>query len=182
MNTIERKARYFTDYGMNNTEETLEAVKTRVEEDNVNIVVVASTSGETGVKFSRALKDCAKVIAVSHKEMSSAYKEQIIELGGNPVDKTHLPLHTEGMDHIRETFRTCGQGFKVAVEVILIAADKGVVPLYQDVISVGGTARGADTAIIARATTTKEIFSKDESKRLEIREVLAMPLKKKWWS
>jgi hypothetical protein len=74
-----------------------------------------------------------------------------------------------------------GQGFKVAVEVILIAADKKEVNLYEDIIGVGGTGKGSDTAIIARATTTEEIFSKDESKKLEIREILAMPLKKKWW-
>jgi hypothetical protein len=74
-----------------------------------------------------------------------------------------------------------GQGFKVAVEVILIAADKGVIELYKDVIGVGGTGEGSDTAIVARATRTKEMFSADKSKKLEIREVLAMPLKKMWW-
>ena len=67
------------------------------------------------------------------------------------------------------------------MEVILIAADKGEISLYEDVIGVGGTGKGADTAIIARATTSKEIFTEDESKKLEIREILAMPLKKHWW-
>ena len=113
--------------------------------------------------------------------MQPTYKQQIIEYGGKFVDKTHLPLHTDGMDDVRETFRTLGQGFKVAVEVILIAADKGEINVYEDVIGVGGTASGSDTAIIARATKTEEVFSKDTSKKLEIREVLAMPLKKKWW-
>ena len=113
--------------------------------------------------------------------MNPHYKQQISEFGGTPVDRTHLPLHTEGMDDIRETFRAFGQGFKVAIEVILIAADKGLITLYEDVIGVGGTGMGADTAVIARATRTEEVHHKDESKRLEIREVLAMPLKKKWW-
>jgi hypothetical protein len=118
---------------------------------------------------------------VSHKEMYPQYKDKITELGGIYVDKTHLPLHTEGMDDVRETFRTFGQGFKVAIEVILIAADKGEITLYEDVISVGGTNRGSDTAIIARATPTGEVFTKDKTRNLEVREVLAMPLKKKWW-
>ncbi len=169
---------YFAEYGSQNTEKVIETVKNRV--DNVKTVVVASTSGETGVAFLKQLKD-ADVIVVSHKEMQPIYKQQIIELGGKFVDKTHLPLHTEGMDDVRETFRTFGQGFKVAVEVILIAADKGEITLYEDVIGVGGTARGSDTAIIARATTTEEIFAGNTSKKLEIREILAMPLKKKWW-
>jgi hypothetical protein len=174
-----KRIEYFTSYGSQNTERTIEIVKNRVEKDNIKTVVVASMSGETGVTFSKALKDLA--IVVSHKEMNSSYKQQIIKLGGKAVDKTHLALHMEGMDDVRESFRTFGQGFKVAVEVILIAADKGEVNLYEDVISVGGTGKGADTAIIARATPTKEIFSKDENKKLEIREILAMPLKKKWW-
>lgn len=177
---IEKKVTYFTEYGPQNTEKTIEIVETRVEKGDVKTVVVASTSGETGVKFSKKLPS-ANVIVVSHQEMQPKYKQQIIELGRKFVEKTHLPLHTKGMDDTRESFRTFGQGFKVAVEVILIAADKGEINLYEDVIGVGGTNRGSDTAIIARATPTEEIFSKDTTKKLEIREVLAMPLKKKWW-
>ena len=180
MNVIERKIDYFTNYGSQNTERTIEIVKRRVG-DNMKTVVVASTSGETGIRFSEALKGLASVIVVSHREMNPQYKQQISEFGGKAVDRTHLPLHTEGMDDIRETFRAFGQGFKVAIEVILIAADKGLVNLHEDVIGVGGTGTGADTAVIARATRTEEIHHKDENKRLEIREVLAMPLKKKWW-
>ena len=48
-------------------------------------------------------------------------------------------------------------------------------------IGVGGTGMGADTAIVVRATRSNEIFADDESKKLEIREILAMPLKKHWW-
>lgn len=176
-----KRIEYFTSYGSQNTERTIEIVKKRVERDDIKTIVVASMSGETGVTFSKALKDLAIVVVVSHKEMNSSYKQQIIKLGGKAVDKTHLALHMEGMDDVRETFRMFGQGFKVAVEVILIVADKGEISRYNDVIGVGGTAKGVDTAIIARATPTKEIFSKDENKKLEIREVLVMPLKKKWW-
>ena len=45
----------------------------------------------------------------------------------------------------------------------------------------GGSGEGADTAIVARATTTSDIFCRDIKKKLEIREIIAMPLKKKWW-
>jgi len=178
---IEREIAYFAEHGPQHTEDVIETVKKRLEKGDVTTVVVASTSGETGVTFSEKLEPSAHVIVVSHKEMQSMYKQQITELGGKFVEKTHLPLHTEGKDEVRETFRMFGQGFKVAVEVILIAADKKEVNLYEDIIGVGGTGKGSDTAIIARATTTEEIFTKDESKKLEIREILTMPLKKKWW-
>ncbi|MFB0500912.1 MAG: hypothetical protein ACETVP_00410, partial [Candidatus Bathyarchaeia archaeon] len=155
--------------------------KNRIISGGVRTIVVASTSGETGVKFARALKGVATVVAVSHGEMKPTHKRQITEYGGKSVDKVHLPLHASGMHDVRRSFYAFGQGFKVAVEVILIAADKGEIDLYEDVVGVGGTGRGADTAIIARATTSKEIFTEDEGKKLEIREILAMPLKKKWW-
>jgi hypothetical protein len=181
MNVVDRKVEYFTDSGSQNTAKVIEAVKNRIMSGGVRTIVVASTSGETGAKFAKKLKGVATVVAVSHGEMKSMHKQQIIECGGKSVDKTHLALHAEGMDDVRRSFYAFGQGFKVAIEVILIAADKGEINLYEDVIGVGGTSRGADTAVIARATTSKEIFTEDESKKLEIREILAMPTKKHWW-
>ncbi|NHJ05080.1 MAG: hypothetical protein EAX90_09665 [Candidatus Heimdallarchaeota archaeon] len=176
-----KKVEYFKTYGNQNTDTIIEIVKERLAEGDIKTVVVASTTGKTGVKFAENLTGKANVVIVSHKEMNSENKQKIRELKAKPIDKTHLALHTEGIDKIRETYRTFGQGMKVAVEVILIAADLGEIELYRDVIGVGGTNIGADTAIIARATTTKEIFIKDNEKRLEIREILAMPLEKKWW-
>ena len=181
MSSVERKILYFQNPGRQNSTEVIEAVKSRIADRSISVVVVASTSGETGVKFAEVLKGSALVVAVSEQEMNPTYKRQIIELGGKAFDKTHLPFHTEGMDDVRRSYYTFGQGFKVAVEVILIAADKGEINLYEDVVGIGGTGRGADTAIIARATTSKEIFSDDTEKKVEIRELLAMPLKKHWW-
>ncbi len=181
MSPVESKVEYFTDPGLQNTEKVIETVENRIMSGGVKTIVVASTSGETAVKFVKKLKGMAAVIAVSHGEMKPMHKRQIIEYGGKAVDKTHLALHAKGMDDVRKSFYTFGQGFKVAVEVILIAADKGETDLYEDVIGVGGTGRGADTAIIARATTSKEIFTKNDNKKLEIREILAMPTKKHWW-
>lgn len=181
MTEIKKSIIYFKNYGPENTDEVIKAVYERIKEKDVNTVIVASTSGETGLKFAKALKDIAKVVAVSYEKMNPKFKEEVIKLGGIAIDETRLPLHGKGMDDIRNAFYTLGQGFKVAIEVILIAADEGVINLYEDVIGVGGTDRGADTAIVARSTTTKEIFSKDKNKRLEVREIIAMPLKKMWW-
>jgi hypothetical protein len=173
---------YFLEPGPENTNEVLNAVAERLGKGDIDTVVVASTSGRTGLKFAEALKGRAEVVAISHEKMDPKLKESIAKMGGLAADKTHLPLHERGMDEIRDAFYTLGQGFKVAVEVVLIAADKGLIKPYKDVISVGGTGEGADTAIVARSTRTKEIFSEDAKKKLEIREIIAMPLKKKWWN
>jgi len=178
---VDKVCAYFAEPGSENTDDVLDAVARRLEAENIETVIVASTSGRTGAKFAEALKGKAKVIAISHEEMEPKRKEDIIRLGGVAVDKTHLPFHEKGMDKVRNTLYTLGQGFKVAVEVILIGTDKGLIKPYKDVIGVAGTDRGSDTAIIARATTTKEIFSQDAEKKLAIREIIAMPLEKKWW-
>lgn len=178
---LEKVSLYFEEPGPENTDDVLRVVSRRVEEGDVKSVIVASTSGRTGLRFAEALKGKAKLIAISYKKMESEFKEKIAELRGIAVDETHLPLHERGMEDVRNTLYILGQGFKVAVEVILIAADKKLIELYEDVVGVGGSGRGSDTAIVARSTTTKEIFSKDPEKKLEVREIIAMPLKKKWW-
>jgi len=160
--------KYFAEPGPGNTGKVIKTVSERIGKGGVSQVVVASTSGRTGVRFARALKGRTQVVAVSHEKMEPKLKEKISSLGGIAEDGTHLPLHGRGMDKVRDAFYTLGQGFKVALEVILIAADKGLVKPYEDVIGVGGSGEGADTAVVARATPTKEIFSSDKSKRLEI--------------
>ncbi len=179
---VEKVCVYFKEPGPGNTDEVLKAVARRVGEGDIETVVVASTSGRTGAKVVEALKDKAKVIAISHEKMEPELKERIVKLGGVAADRTNLPLHGRGMDRVRETFYTLGQGFKVAVEVILIATDRGLIEPYRDVLGVAGSGEGSDTAIIARATTTRETFSGDPLKKLEVREIIAMPLKKEWYA
>jgi hypothetical protein len=178
---IEKSFVYFAEPGPENTDEVIKAVAKRIEEGDIKIVVVASTSGRTGLKFAEALKGKAKVVAISHEKMEPELKEKIVKLGGIAEDETHLPFHKKGMDDVRNAFYSLGQGFKVAIEVILIAADKKLIEPYKDVIGVAGSEEGSDTAIVARATISKEIFSRDSTKKLEVREIVAMPLKKKWW-
>jgi len=181
MSAIERVMTYFIEPGPEDTDGVVKAAARRVREGDVKTVVVASTSGRTGVRFAEALRGKAQVIAVSHEKMDPDLKEKIAALGGVAIDGTHLPLHTRGIGPVRKTLYILGQGFKVAVEVILIAVDNGVLEPYNDVIGVAGTGEGADTAIVARATSTKEAFGDESSKKLEVREVVAMPLKKEWW-
>lgn len=181
MGFLERKVVYFGDPGPQNSGKVREAVEQRIAEGDVRVIVVASTSGDTGAKFARALKGAATVIAVSYEEMKPTYKRQILEYDGKAFDKTHLALEAKEMDDVRRSYKVFGQGFKVAVEVILIASDIGAVELHKDVIGVGGTGNGADTAIIARATTSKDIFTENKAKKLEIREIIAMPVRKHWW-
>jgi len=51
----------------------------------------------------------------------------------------------------------------------------------EDVIAVGGTNRGADTAIVVKAASTRGWIGPDPNERLEIKEIIALPLLKRWW-
>jgi len=52
---------------------------------------------------------------------------------------------------------------------------------FEDAIGVGRSGKGADTAIALRATYPACLSDRDPAKRLEIKEVIAMPISKKWW-
>ncbi|HPB71075.1 MAG TPA: hypothetical protein PKX61_10440, partial [Syntrophales bacterium] len=67
------------------------------------------------------------------------------------------------------TLRTFGQGTKVAVEISLMAADAGLVRTDEDVIAVGGTVSGCDTALLLQPANSAHVLD------LKIREVIAKP-------
>jgi hypothetical protein len=203
MGKIVREDYYFDEPGKQNTDDVIEAVKKRVEATGIRFVIVASTSGETALKFARALKGKAQVVCVSESPyrrewdqewpcLKQEYRFELEKLGVIVLDKIPYVFHNSLLEGsrwetafpellIKETLYSFGQGLKVAVEVAFQAVCCGVIEPYQDVIAVGGSWSGADTAIIVRATYPAAMFSKDKNKRLEIREIIAMPRKKQWY-
>ncbi|RLG85824.1 MAG: hypothetical protein DRO15_07025 [Thermoprotei archaeon] len=94
------------------------------------------------------------------------------------IEELHTSLSTKERKEIAYTYYTLGQGFKVAVEVTLIATDNEVVNIGDEVIVIGGTTEGADTAIIVKASIISNMIGPDINKRLEIKEIIAMPRKR----
>jgi len=176
------KAWYFDEPGPENTESVIQAVSEKIGETGIKTVIVASTSGKTAIKFAKSLKGRVKLVAVSWKRIPQENVQELQNLGVTICNfENYLPLHEIGNELVRNTFYTFGQGIKVCAEVVLIAVDKGILPSGQDVIAVGGTGSGADSAAIIKATSTSDMFSPEIQKRLEVREIIAMPRKKKWW-
>lgn len=62
-----------------------------------------------------------------------------------------------------------------------MTVEDGKVPEGEDVIAVAGRATGANTAIIVKETRFKEAVGKNIEKRFAIREILAMPRKRRWY-
>jgi len=179
---------YFPEPGSANTEKTLEIAKKRAEELGIKTIVVASTTGETGLQ---AVKTFAnhKVVVVTHttgfqapdaQELTPENRAKILAKGGLILTATHAfggvgravrrKFNTYQVDElIAQTLRVFGQGAKVACEIVLMAADAGLIRTDEEVISIGGTGSGADTALVIKPAHTQDFFG------LKVKEVLCKP-------
>ena len=84
---------------------------------------------------------------------------------GEPFYGSPFPL-----DVVADTLRLFSQGMKVCVEIVVMAADMGLTPVDKEVIAIGGTGRGADTAVVIKPTHLATLLE------LRVRGILAMPL------
>jgi len=65
-------------------------------------------------------------------------------------------------------YRFC-QGMKVCVEIVLMAADAGLISVDGEVIAIAGTGEGADTAIVVKSAYPRKFLD------LKVKEVIAKP-------
>jgi len=179
---------YFESPGEQNTDVLLSVVKRYVDEKNIRDIVVASTRGLTGVKASEILKGYNVVIVTHHtgfrepgkNELKDEYRRKILANGAKIFTGTHALSSVERairrrfgavetLEIIANTLRLLGQGTKVCVEIVLMAADAGLISMDKDVVAVGGTGRGADTALLIKPANTSDFFN------LKIKEIIAKP-------
>jgi hypothetical protein len=73
------------------------------------------------------------------------------------------------LELIANTLRLLGEGPKVCVEIVVMTADAGLIPVDKDVIAIAGTGRGADTALLIKPANASKFFD------LKIRETIAKP-------
>ena len=192
---IAKKIVYFERSGKENTEEVIDIVAERLAEGDVKSVVVASSGGETGLKFARRFAGSTNLVVVSshpgrHKpgvwDFDRAILKELEAMGCHVVRHTHvlsgldrsLSGRFSGISHtefLAESLRTLfGTGMKVAIECIIMAADSGVIPI-EKTIAVGGTSaagRGADCAIVALPAHANNFFD------LRVLEILAKPFRR----
>ncbi len=133
--------------------------------NGVNLVIVTHSHG---------FKEPNKI------EMSEAVKEKMQALGvkvytGTMIThslETALAKKFSGVYPtllVAQSLRRFGEGTKVCCEIVMMAADAGLIPEGEDVIAVAGTGRGADTVTIIRSATSKRFLD------LKVLEILAKP-------
>ncbi len=191
MTTTERKTVYFHSSGSQNTETVLKLAKKYAQAEGIKDIVVASTMGETGVKASEIFKGLNLVVVTHHagfaragaQELREENRRKILENGGKVLTATHALSGVERavrkkfktilpIELIAHALRLFGEGTKVCIEISVMAADAGLIAVDRDVVAIGGTDRGADTALVVKPATASDFFS------LEVREVIAKPRNK----
>jgi hypothetical protein len=188
MSLVEEKTVYFATAGEQNTDAILEAVRKYVEKEGLRDIVVASTTGRTGARVAEMFRS-RNVVVVAHyfgfkepgkSELQDEFKRRILASGAKIFAGTHALSSAERavrknfgaiqpLELMANVLRRMGEGTKVCVEISLMAADAGLISADKDIIAIGGTSRGADTALRILPANAGKFFD------LKIRQVIAKP-------
>ncbi|MFH1638932.1 MAG: pyruvate kinase alpha/beta domain-containing protein [Chloroflexota bacterium] len=185
---MEARIVYFEKPGKENTDAVLEIVRKRASELGIRTAVIASYHGFTADRAVRLL-DGMKIVIIAGfyspttenlAETFSQGDERLIKSKATVLVATHLFAgmsaamrkkfsNVISSEIVASTLRMISTGVKVAVECSVMAADAGLAPTDEDVIAVGGTRSGADTAIVVRPVNSQNIFD------LKVKEILCKP-------
>jgi hypothetical protein len=188
MSNVERRTHYFEAKGKQNTDALLKRVREYADKTGVRDVVVASTTGETGVAASKLFSNFNLVVVTHHSgfstpgvhELGEENRREILANGAKILTATHALSGVERairkkfgtiepLEIIANTLRLFGEGTKVCVEIVLMAADAGLIPVDREALAVAGSGRGADTALLIKPANASRFFE------LEVREIIAKP-------
>ena len=178
---------YFEQTGKMNTTQTLNLSYQRAKELGINEMVVASTTGETALEAYDIFKDFQITVVTYHcgfrkpfqSVMDQEMRSRLEQKGMQVVSATHalsgiersLAKKYQGVYPvllIADVLRLFGQGTKVAVEIAIMAADAGTLT-GSDIVSIGGSGKGADAALILKPANQSDLFD------MRIREVVCKP-------
>ena len=173
----ETKTVYFQGRGPEYTDETLRLARERAEALGIRDIVVASYTGETGAKACQVFEGCNVVVVAgvygfrepNQVRMQPTHHATIEQGGGHilftghafgmmgrAVNKRFGAIQVDEI--VAHVLRLFSQGLKVGCEVTCMAADAGLVRTGEEVIAIGGSGRGADTAIVLKASNTHAFF------------------------
>ena len=184
----EKTITYYPTLGDENTEKTLKAAKKRADELGIKTIIVSSTRGGSALNALDAFQGY-NVIIVTHEagyrepgkiEITPETVEEIKKKGGKMLTTVHAfggvataiqrKFNTlESGQLVANVLRLFGQGMKVTVEMTYMAADAGMLPVDEDIVSIAGTARGLDTAIVVKPAHSRDMFD------LYVKEIIAKP-------
>jgi uncharacterized protein len=185
---LEEKIVYHEQAGRENTEETLKLALERAKARGINKIVLASTRGDVArLAAERWAGSGIKIIVVPHQfgfgmAGKQLFPEELIvelEKQGHKVYFGTMLFHQEDFlgtnapRALANILRVFCQGMKVCVEILLMAANGGLLMSGEKVVVVAGTGRGADTAVVAIAAPSYHL------PEAHITEIICKPLQTK---
>lgn len=173
--------------GQINTPQVVKTVMQTIRERDVAAIVVASSSGNTALEFLNS--EGVPVVCVGYSygfsrpgenRMTQKAREKLSEAGISVLHTAHILSGAErGLSNrmggiypveiMAHTLRMFGQGVKVCVEISTMALDAGLIPYGKPILAVGGSGRGADTAVLITPAHANNILD------TRIHEVLCKP-------
>jgi len=175
----EGKVLYFEKKGTVNTDRALEIALACCEDKGIQKVVVASSTGKTALRLREKAKPSVEIIAVTYGA-GSKYREEVEEFNRNRETLAKKGIQTvrglQGLSAterafenkyksgllplniVADTLRMFSQGMKVCLEVALMAAEAGFITPDEEVVVIGGSGTGADTAVIMKPAYAASMF------------------------
>ncbi len=187
---MEKRVIYFEKPGRDNTDACIEVVRDELSGGRIGHIVLATTTGDTALRFCEALDTGSiNMVVVTHSwgfrepntmEMDDQTRQRLLQMGARVYTGTMITHSVEtafaskfsGLyptTIVAQTLRRFGEGPKVCCEIVMMAADAGLIPEGEEVLSVAGTGRGADTVMVIRSAASKRFLD------LRVLEILAKP-------
>lgn len=183
---------YFLKTGVSNTDKAMSLAVERVAEGDITKVVVATSTGDTGLKVYDAFKDVGGVDVVpvilnagsKYSAPEGAWtknKKKYDKLGLKYVQSIHTFSGVERAVKARwntagpalligDALKLSGEGFKVCVEIAVMACDCGAIAPEDKVLVLSGSGHGVDTCLVVRPAYSSSFFD------FAIQEIVCKPI------
>jgi hypothetical protein len=155
-------------------------------------IVSATTVGAAGVKLCEIAKEMGfqeKLVIVTHaygsmepgkNMLKDEHRETMLGYGAHLITAAHVLSGVERgistkfqgiypAEIIAHSLRMLSQGVKVSVEIGCMALDTGAIAYGAEIVCLGGTGHGLDTAVVMTPSHANRIFD------TQIHEILCMP-------
>jgi hypothetical protein len=174
---------YFEEWREENTEVTFGLVRQRMRGSGIRKLVLASTTGATARRAMEFFEeDGCRLIVVPHqygfRDRNPFPQDLVTRLreAGHEVHFGTMLFHTDNLYESKipilmaNLLRCFCQGVKVCFEIVLMAADAGLLDGGERVIAIAGTGRGSDTALVMQAASSRDL------RKLRVNEIICKPL------
>ncbi len=181
---MESEVVYYESVRTDNTETTFDLVRKKLNTSGIKKLALASTTGVTAKKAVDFFKEMdVKIVVVAHQygflRETNRFPQELVKTIRNAGHEVHfgtMLFHTEDFygssipTIMANLLRCFSQGTKVCFEIALMATDAGLLASGEKVMAIAGTGRGADTALVMQAASSRNL------KKLKVNEIVCKPL------